>query len=48
MSSSRRRAAACTVNGEPASVSATPSLEQSVLGVDLGYDDERAARNCSR
>lgn len=32
------------VNGEPASVSATPSLEASVLGLDLGYHDERAAR----
>jgi fructose-1,6-bisphosphatase/inositol monophosphatase family enzyme len=32
------------VNGEQASVSPTPSLDQSVLGVDLGYDDERAAR----
>jgi fructose-1,6-bisphosphatase/inositol monophosphatase family enzyme len=32
------------VNGEPAEVSATPSLEESILGVDLGYDDERAAR----
>jgi fructose-1,6-bisphosphatase/inositol monophosphatase family enzyme len=32
------------VNGEPATVSDTPSLEQSVLGVDLGYDDDRAAK----
>jgi myo-inositol-1(or 4)-monophosphatase len=31
------------VNGEPASVSDTPSLAESVLGIDLGYDDERAA-----
>jgi len=31
------------VNGEPAYVSATPSLAESVLGLDLGYDDERAA-----
>ena len=31
------------VNGEPGSVSATPSLAASALGVDLGYDDERAA-----
>lgn len=33
-----------TVNGEPASASATPSLAQSVLGLDLGYDDSRAAK----
>jgi myo-inositol-1(or 4)-monophosphatase len=32
------------VNGEPGSVSTTPSLAASALGVDLGYDDERAAR----
>jgi myo-inositol-1(or 4)-monophosphatase len=32
------------VNGVPASASDTPSLADSVLGVDLGYDDERAAR----
>ena len=32
------------VKGDPASVSATPSLAESVLGVDLGYDDERAAK----
>jgi myo-inositol-1(or 4)-monophosphatase len=32
------------VNGERASVSATPSLAESVLGMDLGYDDERAAK----
>jgi len=32
------------VNGEPASVSATPSLADSVLGIDLGYDDARAAK----
>jgi myo-inositol-1(or 4)-monophosphatase len=32
------------VNGEPASVSATPSLADCVLGMDLGYDDERAAK----
>lgn len=32
------------VNGEPASVSDTRSLAASVLGVDLGYDDERAAK----
>ena len=31
------------VNGEPATVSNTPSLADSALGVDLGYDDERAA-----
>ncbi len=33
-----------TVNGESARVSGSPSLKQSVLGMDLGYDDERAAR----
>jgi fructose-1,6-bisphosphatase/inositol monophosphatase family enzyme len=32
------------VNGERAMVSATASLDQSIVGVDLGYDDERAAR----
>jgi len=32
------------VNGEPARVSATPSLAQSVWGMDMGYDDARAAR----
>lgn len=32
------------VNGEPASVSATPTLAASVLGMDLGYDDARAAK----
>jgi myo-inositol-1(or 4)-monophosphatase len=32
------------VNGEHASASDTPSLADSVLGVDLGYDDERAAK----
>jgi len=32
-----------TVNGEPAKASATAKLKQSVLGVDLGYDDRRAA-----
>ena len=31
------------VNGEPARASSTASLKQSVLGMDLGYDDERAA-----
>jgi myo-inositol-1(or 4)-monophosphatase len=31
------------VNGEPASISTTPSLAESVLGMDLGYDDARAA-----
>lgn len=39
-----RKGGGFVVNGEPASVSATPTLEQSVLGVDLGYDDERATR----
>ena len=33
-----------TLNGEPARVSSTPSLKQSLLGIDLGYNDERAAR----
>jgi fructose-1,6-bisphosphatase/inositol monophosphatase family enzyme len=32
------------VNGAPATVSDTASLAASVLGVDLGYDDERAAK----
>jgi fructose-1,6-bisphosphatase/inositol monophosphatase family enzyme len=32
------------VNGGPARVSATPSLAQSVWGIDMGYDDARAAR----
>jgi fructose-1,6-bisphosphatase/inositol monophosphatase family enzyme len=32
------------VNGERGTVSATPTLAASALGVDLGYDDERAAR----
>ncbi len=32
------------VNGEPASVAPTPSLKQSALGVELGYDDARAAK----
>ena len=31
------------VNGKPARASRTPSLRQSVLGIDLGYDDRRAA-----
>jgi len=33
-----------TVNGEPARVSAAERLGDCVLGVDLGYDDARAAR----
>lgn len=32
------------VNGEPASVSTTPTVAASVLGMDLGYDDARAAK----
>lgn len=32
------------VNGEPARVSGVTSVKQAVLGVDLGYNDERAAR----
>jgi fructose-1,6-bisphosphatase/inositol monophosphatase family enzyme len=32
------------VNGQPATVAATPSLEQSVLGMEMGYDDGRAAK----
>ncbi len=32
------------VNGEPARVSATPSMAESVWGMDMGYDDARAAR----
>src|SRR3989442_11225127 len=37
------RGGGLVVNGEPASVLATPSLAESVLGLDLGYDDARAA-----
>lgn len=37
------RGGGLTVNGAPASASATPSLAQSVLSLDLGYDDARAA-----
>ncbi len=33
-----------SVNGERAQASTTPSLVQSVLGIDLGYDDGRAAK----
>ncbi len=33
-----------TVNGEPAWASGSTSLRQSVLGMDLGYDDERASQ----
>jgi fructose-1,6-bisphosphatase/inositol monophosphatase family enzyme len=39
-----RKGGGMLMNGESASVSATPSLAESVLGLDLGYDDERAAR----
>jgi myo-inositol-1(or 4)-monophosphatase len=39
-----RKGGGLLVNGEPASVSATLALSESVLGVDLGYDDERAAK----
>jgi len=39
-----RKGGGLLVNREPASVSASPSLAESVLGVDLGYDDERAAK----
>jgi myo-inositol-1(or 4)-monophosphatase len=39
-----RKGGGLLVNGEPAAVSATPSLGESVLGVDLGYDDERASK----
>jgi myo-inositol-1(or 4)-monophosphatase len=39
-----RKGRGLRVNGEPASVSTTASLAESVLGMDLGYDDERAAR----
>jgi myo-inositol-1(or 4)-monophosphatase len=38
------KGAGLRVNGELASVSDTPSLSESVLGMDLGYDDERAAK----
>ena len=39
-----RKGGGLLVNGSPASVSATPSLAESVLGLDLGYDDARAAK----
>src|SRR6266516_2263272 len=39
-----RKGGGLFVNGEPATVSATPSLPESVLGLDLGYDDARAAK----
>jgi len=39
-----RKGGGLLVNGERASVSATPSLAESVLALDLGYDDERAAK----
>jgi len=39
-----RKGGGLLVNGEPASASATPSLAESVLGLDLGYDDARAAK----
>jgi len=39
-----RKGGGLLVNGEPASVSATPTLAESVLGLDLGYDDSRAAK----
>jgi fructose-1,6-bisphosphatase/inositol monophosphatase family enzyme len=32
------------VNGQPARVAATTSLEQSMLGMEMGYDDGRAAQ----
>ena len=38
------KGAGLVVNGEPASVAVTPSLAESVLGLDLGYDDARAAK----
>ncbi len=38
-----RKGGGLTVNGEPARVSATAKLKDSVLGMDLGYDDRRAA-----
>ena len=39
-----RKGGGLLVNGGPASVSATPLLADSVLGLDLGYDDDRAAK----
>ena len=39
-----RKGGGLLVNGERAYASATPSLAESVLGLDLGYDDERAAK----
>jgi len=38
-----RKGGGLTVNGQMGRVSGTPSLKQSVLGMDLGYDDARAA-----
>jgi len=38
------KGAGLTVNGEPARASAAERLGDCVLGVDLGYDDARAAR----
>jgi myo-inositol-1(or 4)-monophosphatase len=39
-----RKGGGLLVNGEAASVSATQTLAESVLALDLGYDDERAAK----
>lgn len=38
-----RAGAGLSVNGQPAGVSQVASLKASVLGLDLGYDDQRAA-----
>ena len=41
------RGGGLTVNGQPARASTAESLKASVLGLDLGYDDRRAARAIS-
>ncbi|GBD12227.1 Inositol-1-monophosphatase [bacterium HR24] len=33
----------CSVNGQPARVSGAESVSQSLIGIDLGYDDARAS-----
>jgi myo-inositol-1(or 4)-monophosphatase len=36
-----RRGAGVTLNGQPVSVSDVESIEESVIGIDLGYDNDR-------
>jgi len=38
------RGSGATLNGHPLRASDAPSLAQALLGLDLGYDDEKAAR----